>query len=66
MSDVIMLREAEPRVILQTFIEKKVPAIMTYLSRGKWHVAKVLLTDVGANILSVQVMPGKDLRPINI
>jgi len=59
MNEVAMLRGAEPREILQTVIEKKVPAIMSYLSKGKWHVAKVLLTSLGANRLDIQVLPGK-------
>ena len=57
MNEVAMLRGAEPREILQTIIEKKVPAIMSYLSKGKWHVAKVLLTNLGANRLDIQVSP---------
>lgn len=56
----------EPREILQALIEKKTPAIMSYLSRRKWHVAKVLLTDLGANRLSIQVLPRKNLNPLNI
>ena len=55
MNEVVMLRGAEPREILQTVIEKKTPAIMSYLSRGKWHVAKVLLTGLGANRFDVEV-----------
>lgn len=65
-NEVMTLQEAEPRKILQTIIEKKAPAIMTYLSRGKWHVAKVMLTDLGANMLSIEVSPRKKPRPINI
>ena len=65
-NDVTMFLEAEPRRILQAVIEKKVPAIMSYLSRGKWYVAKILLTDLGANMLIVQVPPRKEPRPINI
>jgi hypothetical protein len=57
MSEVVMLRGAEPREILQAAIEKRIPAIMSYLSKGKWHVAKVLLTNLGANRLSVEVGP---------
>lgn len=53
----VMLRGAEPREILQAVIEKRIPAIMSYLSKGKWHVAKVLLTNLGANRLSVEVGP---------
>jgi hypothetical protein len=54
MNELTMLHGAEPREVLQTVIEKKIPAIMSYLSRGKWHVAKVLLTNLGANRLDVQ------------
>ena len=57
MNEVVMLRGAEPREILQAVIEKRIPAIMSYLSKGKWHVAKVLLTNLGANRLSVEVGP---------
>jgi hypothetical protein len=55
MSEAVMLRGAEPREILQAVIKKRVPAIMSYLSKGKWHVAKVLLTDLGASRLSAEV-----------
>jgi len=66
MNEVAMLRGTEPREILQTVVERKVPAIMSYLSRGKWHVAKVLLTELGANRLNIQVSSGERVRPINI
>ena len=67
MSEVAMLQGAEPRQILQTAIEEKVPAIMTYLSRGKWHVAKVLLTELLAGKLHIEgARSGKKIHPINI
>ena len=66
MNEAVMLRDAEPREILKTAIEEKVPAIMTYLSRNKWHVAKVLLTDLGANRLSVEIWQKVKPHPINI
>ena len=66
MNEVVMLRDAEPREILKTAIEEKVPAIMSYLSKNKWHVAKVLLTDLGANRLSVEIWPKEKPHPINI
>jgi hypothetical protein len=66
MNEVAMLRGAEPREVLQTIIEKKVPAIMSYLSKGKWHVAKVLPTDLGACRLNAQILPTKRPHPINI
>lgn len=66
MSEVAILRGAEPRKILQTAIDKKVPAIMSYLSRRKWHVAKVLLTNLGANRLDIEVLSGPERHPMNI
>jgi hypothetical protein len=59
MNEVAMLSGAEPREILQAVIEKKTPAVMSYLSRGKWHVAKVLLTNLGANGLDIRLAPRK-------
>ena len=66
MNEVAMLRGAEPRKILQTVIEEKTPAVMSYLSRGKWYVAKVLLTGLGAGRLNIQILPGEKPHPINI
>ena len=66
MNEVAMLRGTEPREILQTVIEQKVPAIMSYLSKGKWHVAKVVLTELGANRLNIQLRSEEKARPINI
>jgi len=66
MNEVAMLQGAEPRRILQSVIEKKVPAILSYLSRGKWHVAKVQVTDIGACSMSVRLFRSKKPHPINI
>ena len=66
MNEVVMLRGAEPREILETAIAEKVPAIMSYLSKDKWHVAKVILTNLGANKLSVEIWPKDKPHPINI
>ena len=64
---VMVLRGDEPEKILQTAIDKKVPAIMSYLSKGKWHVAKVLLTDLLASRLSVEsTATKKKQHPLNI
>lgn len=58
---------AEPRQILQAAIEKKAPALMTYLSRGKWHIAKVFLTDLVDDRLYVEVVhSGEKPHPISV
>jgi hypothetical protein len=59
MNEVEVLHGAEPREILQTVTEKKAPAIMSYLSRGEQRIVRVLLTNLGANRLDIQVLPGK-------
>lgn len=59
MNESIMTGGADPREILQTVIEKKTPAILSFLSGGKWHVARVLLTKLGASRLDVRVSPKK-------
>ena len=66
MNEVMMLRSAEPRKILEAVIEKRTPAIMSYLSRGKWHVAKLILTGLGANRLNTEISPRKEPQPINV
>ena len=66
MSRVEMLRGAEPRKILETMVDGHVCAIMSYLSKRKWHVAKVQLVGLGANRLSVQIIKGAKPHPINI
>lgn len=67
MNDVMTPRGVEPKEILRIVVDNKVPAIMSYLSRGKWHVAKVLLTDLDGDRLSVESTARKKvLRPINI
>jgi hypothetical protein len=36
-----------------------VPAILSFLSKGKWHVAKVLLTNLEADRLDIRLLPKK-------
>ena len=67
MNDVMTPRGVEPRDILQTVTDQKVPAIMSYVSKGKWHVAKILLAGLDGDRLRVESMAQKKiLRPINI
>jgi c-di-GMP-binding flagellar brake protein YcgR len=59
MNEAAMLSGIQPREILQTVIEKKVPAVLSFLSGGKWHVVKVSLTNLGANSLDIRLSPRK-------
>ena len=67
MNELVTLRGVGPSEILQTAIDKKVPAIMSFLSRGKWHIAKVRLAALWDNRFSVESEHSKDKpHPINI
>ncbi len=66
MKNYSMLRKSEPREMLETIIEEQIPAIMSYLSKGKWHVAKVNVVRLGANRLYVEVAPRKKPHPLNV
>ncbi len=74
MNDVMTPRGVESQKILQIAIEKRIPAIMSYLSKQKWHVAKVVLAELAGERLSVESMTPataessrrKGQRPINI
>ncbi|MGB2865696.1 MAG: PilZ domain-containing protein [Sedimentisphaerales bacterium] len=66
MNEVMTPRGVDPEKILQIAIDMKVPAIMSYLSRDKWHVAKVLLTNLAGDRLHVESTISRRQRPINI
>jgi hypothetical protein len=67
MNEVVMMNEAEPRKVLQTAIDNKVTAIMSYLSKGKWHVAKVLPVELSGERLRVESTHADSRQhPINI
>ncbi|UCG59229.1 MAG: PilZ domain-containing protein [Phycisphaerales bacterium] len=67
MNEVVMLRGHDSEEVLQNAIDTGVPAIMSYLSRGKWHVAKVLLTKrLGERLYVVSARSDTKRYPINI
>lgn len=54
MNGIFMLHKTEAEQILRTAIDERVFAIMSYMSKDKWHVAKVRLTDLSSDKLSVE------------
>ncbi|MBN2455377.1 MAG: PilZ domain-containing protein, partial [Sedimentisphaerales bacterium] len=66
MDKLVMPDSSRPRKILQAVIDEKVPAIMSYESKGKWHVAKVVVTGLGANRFDAEVLPESNKHPLNI
>jgi len=66
MDNLTIPRGAEPRKLLQSVIEEEITAIMSYLSRGKWHVAKIMMQRLGVSRLHVKVLHGNRKHPVNI
>ncbi|KPK36083.1 MAG: hypothetical protein AMJ65_16720 [Phycisphaerae bacterium SG8_4] len=67
MNDVMTPHGVDVEKVLQIVIDEKVPAIMSYLSKDKWHVAKVLMTDLVEGHLKVESTSSSSRkRPINI
>ena len=67
MSEIVMLQGPESQTILLLVIRSQSPAIMSYLSKDKWHVAKVVMKDLKGNKLYVEnCHPSGKPHPINI
>lgn len=67
MNDVMTPHGVDSEKVLQIAIDERVPAIMSYLSKDKWHVAKVLLTDLTTDHVKVESTSSVSIkRPINI
>lgn len=66
-AQLVTLHGVDCQKILQNVVAKRTPAIMSYLSRDKWHVAKVLLTALSEDKLNAEGVGWmKRPRPINI
>jgi hypothetical protein len=67
MSDIVILQGEESRTVLASVVAQESPAIMSYLSRDKWHVAKVILKSMQDDQLYIEGCrtTGKP-HPINI
>ncbi len=50
-----VIKSEELKEVLVQAVELKTPGTMSYLSRGKWHTASVLLTAVGQNSLHFEI-----------
>jgi hypothetical protein len=67
MSEIVMLQGHESQAVLQRVVDEQSPAIMSYLSRDKWHVAKVLMRELIANRLYLEGFHSSSKpHPINI
>lgn len=67
MSEIVMLEGHESQSVLQTVVGERAPAIMSYLSKDKWHVAKVLMQELSGDRLYVEgYHASRRPHPINI
>lgn len=67
MSQIVMLEGHESQAVLQTVVDNHAPAIMSYLSKDKWHVAKVLMKQLAGERLYVEGFHAtKKPHPLNI
>lgn len=54
MSEIVMLQGPQSQTILMMVVRDQSPAIMSYLSKDKWHVAKVVMKDLRNGRLYVE------------
>ena len=67
MNNVTMLEFNEAGELLQSVIDNRIPAIMSYMSKNKWHVAKVSIVDLAETGMCIEpVNSGMHIQPINI
>jgi len=46
MSEIVMLQGSESQTVLQLAVRSQSPVIMSYLSKDKWHVAKMVMKEL--------------------
>ena len=67
MNEMVTLQEEQSEKVLHAVIMEKTPAILSYSSRGKWHVAKVIITDLSQGKLKIEsIRTNQKQHPINI
>jgi hypothetical protein len=67
MSNVIVLEANECDELLTTAVTKQFPAILTYMSKNKWHVSKIVITSYDGRTLHIESTHAINRRqPINI
>lgn len=67
MNNVTMLDFSEAGDLLQNVIDHRIPAIMSYMSKNKWHVAKVSIVEINETGMCIDpINSGMHFQPINI
>jgi len=52
--------------VLQTAVRGQISAVMSHMSRGKWHMTKVTVKDMDASGLCLEIVAKEQPRPINV
>ena len=58
MNQPITLEIQELTEVLKAAVQKKAPAVMTHQTKGKWHMTKVHLAELGTNTLTIEIAVG--------
>ena len=66
MNELFLLRGSEPERVIQLALEQRIPAVMSYLSRGTWKTARILITETGRGVFSARVSPRKKSCQVNV
>ncbi len=66
MNEMIMLHEVKSLQALRIAIDKKLPAVMSYLDNGQWHLSRIMLTALKEGSLKIKATPKKKTHGIKI
>lgn len=66
MSTAEVLKNEELRSTLTKAVNKQNSGILSHMSRGKWHMSKVILTNIGESTVHVELAPREKPLPLNI
>lgn len=66
MTEAELLQNKEMVSIFNRAVLEKTPAILTHMSKNKWHMSKVIISDVGSETVHVELAPKQRPLPINI
>jgi len=60
------LEKDQKRDVLDSLAAEKAQAIVSYMSRSKWHISKVVIVDYNEKTITVEIPSRNSRHPINI
>ncbi len=61
-----MLHGVKSRQVLQTIIEKRIPATLSYMADGGWSVARALIVELEEKTFAIRITPRKKSQMSNL